>query len=193
MDAFNVSKQKLSLAHELLLVEFICESADHGLPPSRSEVKRYADALIQQEKGDAFDDMHCVADSWMDSFLVRHHENLGTLWGRSLDTQQAKCLNPVAVEHWFALVKKYIVDKGILPENIYGMDESGFPPADQSVRQVIGQKGTKTQHQSGTANRENVTVLVPICADGSTIAPTIIFKAKSFQKTWHNNNVAEAS
>lgn len=84
MDAFNASKQKLSLAHELLLVKFICESADCSLPFSQSEVKRYADAMIQQEKGD---NKHHVADSWMDSFLVRHHEKLGTFWGRSLDTQ----------------------------------------------------------------------------------------------------------
>lgn len=193
MDAFNASKQKLSLAHELPLVKFICRSADHSLPLSRSEVKCYADAMIQQEKGDTIDDKYHVADLWMDSFLMRHHEKLGTFWGRSLDTQRVKCLNPVAVEHWFTLVKKYIVDKGILPENIYGMDESGFSPADQSVRWVIGWKGTKTQHRSGTANRENVTALVKICADGTTIALTVIFKAKSFQKTWGDNNVAGAS
>jgi len=69
------------------------------------------------------------------------------------------------VKHWFErIVKEEYVNKGILPENTYGMDESGFPPAAARTQQVIGWCGTKTQHMQGTANHENVTALVTICA-----------------------------
>ena len=53
--------------------------------------------------------------------------------------QRAKSLNPEAIKSWFDLVKKYIVDLSIPPENIYGMDESGFPPANQGPERIIGQ------------------------------------------------------
>ncbi|KAJ7439297.1 hypothetical protein FB451DRAFT_985330, partial [Mycena latifolia] len=59
----------------------------------------------------------------------------------------------------------------IKPENIYGMDESGFPPSNQGRQRVVGRRGTKTQHKAGSANHENVTVLVTICADGTTLKP----------------------
>ena len=76
--------------------------------------------------------------------------------------------------------------------NIYGMDESGFPAMDQGTKQVVGRVGNKVQHKSGTANRENVTALVTICADGTTIPPLIIFKARKLMDTWFDNNVVDA-
>ncbi|KAH6907752.1 hypothetical protein BKA70DRAFT_1034704, partial [Coprinopsis sp. MPI-PUGE-AT-0042] len=53
--------------------------------------------------------------------------------------------------------------------NLFGMDESGFPPSHQGKERVVGSRGTKTQHKQGGANRENVTALVTICADGTAL------------------------
>ena len=73
------------------------------------------------------------------------------------------------------------------------MDESGFLPANQGVQCVVGRRGTKVQHKTGSANRENVAVLVTICADGTALQPTIIFKGKHLLKKWGDNNVSNAS
>ena len=64
------------------------------------------------------------------------------------------------------------------------MDESGFPPASRGTARVVGQRGLKLQHKQGTANRENVTVIVTICADGTYLKPLIIFKGKLFRQSW---------
>ena len=72
------------------------------------------------------------------------------------------------------------------------MDESRCPPEASQTQRVIGWHGTKTQHKQGTSNQENVMALVTICADGSALHPTIVFKAKNFIKSWKNNNVAPA-
>ncbi|KAH9165070.1 hypothetical protein EDB89DRAFT_1858704, partial [Lactarius sanguifluus] len=37
-------------------------------------------------------------------------------------------------------------------------------------------------------NRENITVLPTICADGTTLPPTVIYKGESFQVKWLQNN-----
>jgi len=71
---------------------------------------------------------------------------------------------------------------GIRLEEIYGMDESGFPPSDQGTQHVLRRRGTKTQHKQGSANRENFTVLVTVCTVGTTVKPGVIFKGKNFQK-----------
>ena len=72
------------------------------------------------------------------------------------------------------------------------MDESGFPPSHQGVKCVVGRRGTKVQHKIGSANRENVTVLVTICTDGTALKPTIIFKGQHFQQRWAENNISGA-
>ena len=102
-------------------------------------------------------------------------------------------MNPEAKREWFELVKKYVVDLGILPENLYGMDETGCPLSDQGTQKVVGGQGVKTMHETGGADRENVTALVMICVDGTALHPTIIFKAKRFNGQWANDNVSKAS
>jgi hypothetical protein len=72
------------------------------------------------------------------------------------------------------------------------MDESGFLPSNKGVQRVVGQRDTKVQHKAGSANRENVTVLVTICVDRMALQPTVIFKGKKLLKKWENNNVSNA-
>ena len=52
--------------------------------------------------------------------------------------QRAQALNLEVVKHWFDLVEELVVKAGIRRENIYRMDESGFPSADQGKTHVVG-------------------------------------------------------
>ncbi|KZP05769.1 DDE-domain-containing protein, partial [Athelia psychrophila] len=65
---------------------------------------------------------------------------------------------------------------------LYGMDESGFPPSNMGRERVIGRRGARSSYKQGGADRENVTAIVTICADGTALTPTIIFKGKNFMK-----------
>lgn len=127
MSAFNASKQLLSEAEERVIVNFILESADRGIPLASSAIRACADAIIEKRSSDG----HLTGECWVDRFIGRHSDELQTHWSRPLDTQRARALNPGIVKHWFQIVKKELVDKGFVPENIYGMDESGFPPSNQ--------------------------------------------------------------
>ena len=73
------------------------------------------------------------------------------------------------------------------------MDKSGFPTGDPRTERVIGRRGTKVQHKQTEGDRENMTVLVTICADGTSLRPTIIFKGKNFMTKWNDNNPLQAS
>ncbi len=57
--------------------------------------------------------------------------------GASHWIQRDQALNPTNVKLWFDMVKEHIVDTKVLPRNVYGMDESGFPPSDQGTQHVI--------------------------------------------------------
>ena len=187
---FNASKQKISKVEENVLVQFIKESADRGFPMSHQAIAFHADAILQSRLGDGYEP---VGESWIFRFLDRHEDELQTHWSKPLNMQRARALNPEVVDTWFDLVERWVVNQGIKKEDIYGMDESGFPPSGQGTERVVGGRGVKTQHKQGGADWENVTALVTICADGTALRPTIIFKGKNFMKKWGKDNIANAS
>ncbi|KAI5822183.1 CENP-B protein, partial [Schizophyllum commune Tattone D] len=49
---------------------------------------------------------------------------------------------------------------------------------------VVGAKSTGRAHQQTGGSRENVTVIATICADGTALPPTVIFKGKGYQVSW---------
>ncbi|THU92506.1 DDE-domain-containing protein, partial [Dendrothele bispora CBS 962.96] len=78
------------------------------------------------------------------------------------------------------------------PENIYGTDESGFSEDEGVKIRVIGSRSKKLQHKQGGGNRENTTVIVTICADGTAPRPTVIFKVISLghsKKGWTDGEI----
>ena len=183
---FNATKQKLSQVEENTLVDFILESADRGFPLKHCEIRHYANAILQSRRCDP------VSNFWIFRFLDRHHEQLASHWSKPLDMQRAKSLNPEAVRSWFDLLEKFIVNPGIDPGNIYGMDESGFPTAYGGKERVVGGRGTKTQHKQGGADRENITAVVTISADGTSVRPLLIFKGKNIKESWTEGNTVNA-
>ncbi|KAF8239637.1 hypothetical protein L208DRAFT_1201091, partial [Tricholoma matsutake] len=77
-------------------------------------------------------------------------------------------------------------------KNTHAADESGFFPAGGTQERVIGAKGNTAQHQQGDGGHENTTVIVTICADGTSLKPAMIFKGP-FQVKWDQDNPAEGS
>lgn len=192
ISAFNAKKQLLTPAEERMLVDFILESADRGCPPTPAEVKRATTEIISSRTPEGAEPKK-PGVNWVARFLDRHRDELQTHWSRPLDTVRARSLNPKVVGHWFQHVVGKQYHGKFKPEHTYGTDESGCPPQATVAQHVIGRRGTKVQHKQGTANRENVTVLVTICADGSVLQPLIIFKGKNFRKAWNRDNPAKAS
>ena len=80
---------------------------------------------------------------------------LQTHWSKPLDMQRAQ-----AVKHWFDLVEELVVKTGIRKEDIYRMDESGFPPADQGKTNVVGTRGTVIKRGNMILNMYFLVMLV---------------------------------
>ena len=75
---------------------------------------------------------------------------------------------------------------------MYGADETGIQTGNGVKEYVVGPKGVPVQHQQRSGNRENITVLPTICADGTTLAPAVIFKGEAFQTKWLQENPLDA-
>jgi hypothetical protein len=114
-------------------------------------------------------------------------------WSRPLDTARGRAVNPSTNEAWFKLLGDTIKDKNIPEELQYGVDETGVQPGGGLRERVIGPKGKKVQHQQRDGNRENITVIATICADGTSLPPAVLFKGQAFQVKWAQDNPMKAS
>ncbi|KIK82136.1 hypothetical protein PAXRUDRAFT_154461, partial [Paxillus rubicundulus Ve08.2h10] len=76
---------------------------------------------------------------------------------------------------------------------IWAADKTGFQPGVGQKQCVIGAAKQKMQYQQCDGNKETITVMVSICANGTTIAPTCIYKGQSFLTNWHQDNTLHTS
>lgn len=189
ISAFNLTKQRLTTAEESILVNLILLAALQGFPKTHRTVAREANAILANRLGV----FRPVGKNWVDNFLCRHNNALHTFWSRPLSTIRAKAVNPDNLKDFFDMIYKQIVAANVPPELFFAMDETGCPPERNLTQRVIGPKGSHRQHKQGTANKETITVLATICADGSALEPTIIFKGKNLMAKWRENNVSNAS
>ena len=86
---------------------------------------------------------------------------------------------------WFHLVETTIQKYGITSDDIYNFDESGFAMGINSTQRVITSAeyhGRRGVLQPG--NREWVTVIECIGANGVALPPYLIFKGKVFLERW---------
>ena len=135
MSVFNASKWKLTFAEEHVLVDWILASLDCAMPPTLKKIVEHAYGILEGQSTP----YKPIGESWVTRFLHWYRDEIQTHWSQPLATECAKALNKDVVANWYKLIKDKVVAKGIKPHNIYGMDESGFPPSDQGVQHVVGQ------------------------------------------------------
>jgi hypothetical protein len=192
------------------VISFAKEVANRGFPLNHKRLKEAADEICRGRLGDRFPPCG-VGKNWTGRFVEKHHDELWMYWSHSLDNKRGRAVNPATNKAWYDLLEDVLAGRRddefdseaeesreldyepILPENIYGMDESGFPTSSSHKERVIGGAGKKTQHQRGDGSRENTTVIVTICPDGSYLKPAVIFKGQAYNVRWDQENPTEAS
>lgn len=132
--------------------------------------------LLLQKRSEA--SQITVGVNWADNFIKRH-DYLRTKYTRKHDYQRAKCEDPTVIRDWFRLVHNMVAKYGILAEDIYNFDETGFPMGVIATAKVVTgseRKGRPVLLQP--CNREWVTAIASICADGWSAPTMIVFEGK---------------
>ena len=165
---------------EAELVEYIRGLTERHLMPTRQMIINFATPLCDWEP----------SDSWVTRFLHRHHDTLLTAWSTPMESVRHKADSSEKYNQYFTLLHQKMAEHEVLPENTYNMDEKGFMigvilRAKRCFDRVLYERKQNKQSQHD-GNREWVTVLATICADGSTLPPGIIFPAAgtAVQASW---------
>ena len=175
--------QKLSKTEESTLSAWVLDMDRRGLPLQLPIVHHLAQLLVSARIPSA-----TIGENWVNRYIKRHPE-LKSKYTRKYDYQRAKCEDPGLIKSWFTCVQETIQKYGILMEDIYNMDETGFQMGVASTAKVVCGSETKQSHAKALqpGNREWVTAIVAINAAGWTLPPPIIFAAVNHQSLWYQD------
>jgi hypothetical protein len=102
-----------------------------------------------------------------------------------MDMSRVKSASFERLSKWFKDLQSAMLEYHILPENLYNMDESGFVigEVERSVT-IINATIRERLQKSNPGRQEWVTSVECICADGTVLAPLIIFKGENLSHEW---------
>ena len=118
--------------------------------------------------------------SWWYGFL-RRHPDLKITKAEKLEVNRAMACTQDSVDAWFADFEELIAELNITsPKQVYNCDEAGFPLQVKNNMRVCVDRYMKRNFKCVTANKDSITTLQCICANGSVLPPTVIFPGKNF-------------
>ena len=177
------AKRKLSPIEEQSLVQWILDLDRRGFPPHIIDVRRMADTLLTARGQNP--PPAPVGKNWVSRFIQSRPE-LQTKWSRRLNSQRANSEDPIVITAWFKLVEETRQTYGVLDQDIYNFDETGFAMGVAATSKVVTSSdriGRAVVIQPG--NREWVTAIECINASGWSLPPFIILSGKVHQSSWY--------
>ena len=101
--------------------------------------------------------------------------------------------NLLNILNFFEMYSELMEKYEIQPQNLYNMDEKGIQLGIGRQNQaVLVDRDQKTVHSVQTGNRDLVTVIECICADGTAIHPSVVFAGKRRDLSWGEVNPCKA-
>lgn len=143
-------------------------------------IRRFASDIAKKELG----------KGWVDRYIERHQVDLVSRWATGIDRERHQADSQSKYSLYFELLRSKLSQYDIEPCNMYNMDEKGcmlgiLTRSKRVFSRRLYEEGKIKAHiQDGS--REWITLLACICADGSALAPALIYQsaASSIQDTW---------
>jgi len=169
----HVEQQALLPAEEEVLVKWAKVQGCHGIPLAYSTLTKYASEILGK----------LIGESWPKHFLARHPD-LKVKATTSLEKCQAKALNQTAVDGFYDILGDVVAEFGIKQENTWNMDEKGVQLGIGAKVAAIIDSDQATIYSVEDGNRELVTIIEAVCADGTALIPLVIFQGTHHNLEW---------
>ncbi|EED11514.1 conserved hypothetical protein [Talaromyces stipitatus ATCC 10500] len=168
----RTNHHKLTQSEEDSLVKWVLDLDRRGLFPRHSLVREMVNYLLQQHGKSQ------VGKNWVTNLIKRRPE-IDSKFARKYNYERAKCEDPKIIQEHFDRVRAAISEYGILPEDIYNFDETGFAMGlCASAKVITGSDRYAQPKLLQPGNREWVTAIEATNSTGWALPSYIIFKAK---------------
>jgi hypothetical protein len=173
---------KLTESEEDSLVGRIKDQSLRGFAPTFTQVRCMADQLLAIRHGSA------VGECWVPRLITRRPEIRSQLT-RPRDYRRILCSDPAVIEPWFGLVANVKAKYGILDEDTYNFDETGFQiGVGGSIKVVTASEIRINPIGRQPGDREWITLIAAVNAVGWLVPPFFIFKGKNHNQSWYHNH-----
>lgn len=171
-------QQTLSPLQERLLVAWLLEAERAAHAFNHAQLRDIASIILKASGGNGY-----VGKGWVIAFLKRN-PGVRTKKGVSIANQRVFTLYSNTFKSWFEQLNSLILSKGIKPAHIWNMDETGNALGPCANQTILGNASTKRSYVSRPEDREWVSVIECISAEGIAIQPLVIFKGQHVQNQW---------
>jgi hypothetical protein len=169
----HIDQQNLSPAEEEVLVKWAKVLGRRGVPLTHSTLATYASEIFGKP----------IGVSWPKRFLARHAD-LKVKATTSLEKCRAKALNPAAVKGFYDTLEAVIEEFSIKSEHTWNMDEKGIQLGIGAKISAIIDRDQSTVYSVEDGNRELVTVIEAVCANGTALIPSVVFQGVRRNLEW---------
>jgi hypothetical protein len=178
--AAHDAQKNLTTPQQQGLIDYITDLTKNGLPPTREMIQNFSSEIAQKP----------VSESWVTRFISQNDIHLISKWAAPMDRLRHNADSMLKYKQYYDELYRKMEYYNIEERHTYNMDEKGF------MIGVIGRMKrvfSKSVYMAGTAktfthdgNREWITILATICADGSALPPAIIYAGQSgnIRDTW---------
>jgi hypothetical protein len=172
------NSRKLTNLEEQALVEHLLDLDSRGFGPTVQATADMANYLLEARGGTP------VGKNWASNFITRTPE-LKTRYNRKYNYERARCEDPAIIKPWFELVQATVAKYGITAADTYNFDETGFQMGVISTSKVVtGSERRNAPKTTQPGNREWVTVIQAVSAEGYAVQPFIILAGKQKDARW---------
>jgi hypothetical protein len=175
-------RQRLSRVQEEVLVEWILDLDSLGYPPSHARTREMACRILCLNG-----DTDKLGSHWLDSF-IRRNSRVATCIGRPIEALRIQCTDPATINAFFEHFEHVKSTHNVQTRNIYNMDETGIGLGICTNTRVLAEAGKSRTYVQSPQNREWVSIVETVSADGRSLQPLIIFKGKDLQSTWFSHD-----
>ena len=168
----------LTQTQEEELVQWIRKLDNNGFAPAACQVKEMVTNIMRYSDRSA---VPTIRLHWLSRFKVRNPA-VSPLINERVNASRVNGTSYEALSNWFNLLSTCLARKGVKPENIYNMAETGIALGvcgNQTVLGASGKKKIKTPN-----GREWVSVVETVGATGCVLTSAIIFKEVGMQSSW---------
>lgn len=171
--------QRLTDAEEAALCRYLDVLEEAGLYARQRDITRVANSILWRRDETELP----VSPAWATRFQKRHPQYF-IRSQRALDIERKEAHNrkdiEIFFERWEAILKKY----SVLPTDTYNFDETGFRIGMGRHQKIITRDPKAKVYIESSTNRDYVTVVETISADGNTIPPMVIMSSASHREHW---------
>ena len=171
-------RQLLSPVQERMLVRWSLDLKATKEAPTCAQLRSMASVISQINGGP-----HTVSESWIPAF-IRRNPDVRIKRGIALDIKRAQGLTEANIQEWYDGLLRVVRRKSIQRKHTYNVDEIGNAFGMVSNQRVIGSSNTTTTIIQTSNEREWVTAIECISAEGTVLTPLVIFKGKHVQQQW---------